>query len=153
MNWLKMVSRRLARKYEKGYAMAWSAIFLGFVVAPLCVLCVDVVRALYVQSHLQVATDAGCEAAANALDVPTFESTGFARINLDIGVGWALQQFNQTVVDQGIIEYKPSMGSIHLQSPTIVACTASAHIHNLIPAAPDLTARVSSISEMRVGRR
>ena len=137
MNWLKKVRRKLTRKYQRGYAMAWNAIFLGFVVAPLCVLCVDVVR----------------EAAANALDVPTFEATGVARINLNIGVGWATQQFNQTVVDQGIIAYSPSLGSVHLQTPTVVACSATAHVHNLIPMAPDLTPRVSSTSEMKVGRR
>jgi hypothetical protein len=150
---LKKIIKRLSRRYERGYAMAWNAIFLAFVVVPLCVLCVDVVRALYVRTHLQTATDAACEAAANALDLPTFRATGVGRIDMNQGVGWAAQQFNQTVVDQGIVEYSPSLGSVTLLSPTVVSCSSVAHVHNLIPVAPDLVPKAYSVSELRVGRR
>jgi len=135
-----------------GQTMAYMAAFLAFVVVPLMVLSVDIVRAFYVRTHLQAAADAACEAAAQALDVPYFRAAGQGRINLALGAVWGQREFSAAVEDRGLRRYNPALGGMRLLSPTVAACTASASLDLLIPASPPLTVRVSSVSEMRTGR-
>lgn len=138
---------------EQGQTMAYFVIVLTFVVIPLAVLTVDIVRALYLQAQLQAAADAACEAAAQALDTPTFVRTGTRQINLGLGASYAAQAFSGTVANKGIVGYSPALTGISLLSPTVVACRATASVHLLIPSSPQLTVRVAAVSEMRVNRR
>ncbi len=139
---------------ERGNIMAYFAAFLAFVVVPLAALTIDIVRAFYVYTHLQAATDAACEAAAQALDVSTFIRTGTRQIDLGLGTSYASREFAGAVVDQGVVEYSPALSGLRLLSPTIVECRASASLSLFVPAAsPSLTVRVASVSEMRVNRR
>jgi hypothetical protein len=138
---------------KAAYAMAWWAVFLGVVGVPLAALTIDGTRALYVRTHLQTATDAACEAAAQALDVPFFMATGRARIQLSTARGWAGREFSSSVIDQGIVLYSPALTSMTLLTPTIVRCTASAALDPLVQGFPRLEAQVASVSEVRVGRR
>ena len=142
------------RRWERGQVMPYMAVFLALVVVPLAVLSVDVVRALYVRTHLQTATDAACEAAAQAIDAAAFRSGGAERINLGLGTGYAQREFAATVAEKGIVGYSPALTGIWLQSPTVVACRAVASVQLLIPAAPvALNVSATSVSEMRVRRR
>lgn len=142
------------KRLERGQVLPYVAVFLALVVVPLAVLAVDVVRALYVRTHLQTATDAACEAAAQAIDAAAFRSSGAERINLGLGAGYAQREFAATVADQGIVGYGPALTAIWLQSPTVVACRATASVHLLIPASPvALNVSAVSVSEMRVRRR
>ncbi|MGB9801021.1 MAG: pilus assembly protein TadG-related protein [Thermanaerothrix sp.] len=141
------------RRWERGQVLPYVAVFLALVVVPLAVLAVDVVRALYVRTHLQTATDAACEAAAQAIDAAAFRS-GTDRIDLGLGAGYAQREFAATVAEKGIVGYGPALTAIWLQSPTIVACRATASVHLLIPASPvALNVSAVSVSEMRVRRR
>lgn len=144
--------KRTFRNGERGQTMAYFVIVLTFVVIPLAVLTVDIVRALYLQAQLQAAADAACEAAAQALDTPTFVRTGTRQINLGLGASYAAQAFSGTVANKGIVGYSPAL-TISLLSPTVARCTASAGLKLLIPSSPQLTVRVVAVSEMRVNRR
>ena len=56
---------RFARD-RRGDVWAFIAIAMVFIGLPLASLTVDVVRGMYVRTHLQTATDAACQAAADA---------------------------------------------------------------------------------------
>ena len=141
------------RRSERGQTMAYFVIVMTFVVIPLAVLTVDIVRALYLQAQLQAAADAACEAAAQALDAPTFVRTGVRQINLGLGSSYAAQAFSGSVANRGIVGYSPALNSLSLLSPTVVQCRASAGLKLLIPSSPTLNVRVAAVSEMRVNRR
>jgi Flp pilus assembly protein TadG len=145
--------KRTFRNGERGQTMAYFVIVLTFVVIPLAVLTVDIVRALYLHAQLQAAADAACEAAAQALDTPTFVRTGARQINLGLGASYAAQAFSGTVANKGIVGYSPALTGISLLSPTVARCTASAGLKLLIPSSPTLNVHVVAVSEMRVNRR
>jgi uncharacterized membrane protein len=140
------------RKSEKGSAAIYWAAAMFFIV-PLMALSIDMPRALYVRSHLQAATDAACEAAAMAVDVPVFRETGVAKIKYDEARVWAAREFVATVADQGIWGYSPALTSVVLETPLIASCTASASVNPLIPISPAMNIVVRSTSETRVGKR
>ena len=140
------------RKSEYGGAAIYWAACMTMIV-PLIALAIDMPRALYVRSHLQAATDAACEAAAMAVDVPVFRETGVARIDYDVARVWAAREFATTVADAGIWGYGPSLNALVLETPLIAACTASATVSPLVPVSPAMNIVVRSTSETRVGRR
>lgn len=150
---LKTLENKVRKKRgEQGSAALYWATALFFIV-PLMALSIDMPRALYVRSHLQAATDAACEAAAMAVDVPVFRETGVARINYDEARVWAAREFVATVSDQGIWGYSPALASVVLETPLIASCTASAGVNPLIPISPAMNIVVRSTSETRIGRR
>jgi len=144
--------KRRQRKRERGAAAVYWAACLTMIV-PLIALAIDMPRALYVRSHLQAATDAACEAAAMAVDVPVFRETGVAKIDYDQARSWAYREFTATVADSGIWGYGPSLNSIVLETDLIAACTASASVDPLVAVSPAMNITVRSTSETRVGRR
>lgn len=143
----------MRRRSQQGQVMPYMAIFLALVVVPLMILCVDVVRALYVRTHLQAAADAACEAAVQALDEPAFIQSGVKRIDLGKGAGWAAQHFSATCSEKGLVRYSPSLTSVSLRSPTIVFCAARAEVELLIPVSPALPVSVRTVSELRVEKQ
>ena len=56
---------RRFRRDRRADVWSFIAVALVFIALPLASLTVDVVRGLYVRTHLQVAADAACQAAAN----------------------------------------------------------------------------------------
>ena len=128
---------------------AFIAVALVFIGAPLASLTVDVVRGMYVRTHLQVAADAACQAAANALDVPAFRQTGVRRINPSLARSQASSVFYGTLQDAARVGYSPSF-ALGFPSTTVVRCRATASVAHLIPLTPPMTAVVETTSEMRV---
>jgi len=55
-----------------------------------------------VRTHLQTATDAACEAAAQAIDAAAFRNSGTERVNLALGAGYAQREFAATVADRAL---------------------------------------------------
>lgn len=139
-------------KWERGSASVYWAVAMFFII-PLMALSIDMPRALYVRSHLQAATDAACEAAAMAIDVPVFRETGVSKIKYDEAQVWAAREFIATVSDAGIWGYSPALTSVVLETPLIASCTASASVDPLIPVSPAMNIVVRSTSETRIGRR
>jgi hypothetical protein len=137
---------------QDGQILPLFVVILSLAVIPLMALTLDATRAMYVHIHLQTAVDAACEAAVQELDVPYYISTGQARVDMARGRGNAYREFNNTVVEHGIVQYSPALYSVYLVSPTIAGCIASAQVERFIPFGPPFTPLVESISELRVGR-
>ena len=92
----KMIGVLLNRR---GDAYAWTAALMLLVGIPLASLSIDIVRMMYVRGHLHTATDASCQAAVDALDVPRFINTGEAIINGGLGRAQAADVFRSTLTD------------------------------------------------------
>jgi Flp pilus assembly protein TadG len=138
-----------SRRSERGNAMAWMAIVMLFLMVPMMGLTMDVTRAMYVRTHLQAASDAGCQAAADSMQVTLFQNTGERRINGQLMVARANQVFFMTLQDATRVKFAPAV-SLRLLTPTSVECTATASVERLIPSVvPELNIRVTTVSEMR----
>jgi hypothetical protein len=142
----RVLSRGLS---EAGYSMAWWAAFLGFILAPLMSLAVDVTRLLFVRTDLQTSVDAACEAAALAVDIDYFNSTGVHRIRSGLALDYAAQAFYASVIEGGLVLYEPELTMVSVVTPAEVACEAQASLQPLIPFSPQLLVRVAAQAKMR----
>ena len=59
--------------------MVWNALVIVTVFLPLAGLAIDVPRYFALRSRLQIAADAGAEAAARQVDIPHYQNTGATR--------------------------------------------------------------------------
>ncbi len=134
---------------RRGDVWAFISVAIIFIALPLASLTIDVVRGMYVRTHLQTATDAACQAAADALDTVTFQSSGVRQINPSRARQQAASVFNASLSDAGKVGYAPSL-SVGFPSSTRAFCQASASVSRMIPLTPPMTAVVSTTSEMRV---
>lgn len=139
----------MPRRSEKGMSLAWFAVVLLVLGMPLASLSIDITRLMYVRGHLQTATDAACQAAADALDVRAFRDQGVRRIDAGRARAQAGQVFGATLSDSGRVRFSASL-SVSLSGPTIANCSSSATVEPLIPISPNLVARVNTVSELRV---
>jgi hypothetical protein len=140
---------RRFRRDRRADVWAFIAVAMVFIGLPLASLTVDVVRGMYVRTHLQVAADAACQAAADALDVPAFLSTGTRQINPALGRSQAASVFYGTLPDASQVGFSPSL-SVNFNGPTVAHCVATATVAPIIPLTPPMTAVVETTSEMRV---
>lgn len=129
--------------------MAWWAAFLGFVLAPLMSLAVDITRLLFLRVDLQTSVDAACEAAALAADTAHFNNTGTHRIHKGRAVDNAFEAFIASTTESGVVQYNPALTSVILISPTEAACTARAGLKPFIPFSPELNVEVRAQAKMR----
>ncbi len=91
-------------------SLAWTALLLGFVLMPLMALVIDGLRLFYADARLQVATDAGCEAAVQVAfedGVDAFKQTGVKRMKwspraLQVGRAMFLRTLQGAPVLQGV---------------------------------------------------
>ena len=130
-------------------AYAWFAVLMVLVGLPLSSLSIDVTRLMYVRGHLHTANDAACQAAADALDVPLYVSTGQARINPGLARSQAGAVFVSALQDAGQVGYGPSL-SVGFPGPTFAHCIATALVAHIIPMTPPMDVTVEATSEMRV---
>jgi len=130
-------------------AFAWFGALMLLVGIPLASLSIDITRMMYVRGHLQTASDAACQAAADALDVPHFIATGDARINAGLGRSQAGQVFAATLIDSAMIGYAYGLG-IDFPGPRFAHCTSTATVDHIIPMTPAMNVVVETTSEMRV---
>jgi len=129
--------------------LAYTAVIVIFLALPLSSLTIDLVRGMYVRTHLQAASDAACQSAANALDVPTFRSTGVRQIKPSLARSQAAVVFSATLRDAAGVRFAPSL-AIGFLSSTVVYCRATASVDRIIPLTPPLRPAVETTSEMRV---
>jgi hypothetical protein len=128
---------------------AFLAVVLVFVALPLASLTVDVVRGLYVRTHLQVAADAACQAAANTVDAAAFQTTGLQQIDPGLARSRAASVFYGTLADASVVGFTPAL-AVGFPGATSAACQATASIAHIIPLTPPMTAVVNTTSQMRV---
>ena len=140
---------------EAGQSMVLMAILMLLVFIPLLAIAMNIPKAIYVRVQLQAATDAACEAAAQAIDWDTFQNSGVAQIDLGLGRGWAQREFVKTVINSGMVGYSPGLTSVTRISPLIAECHASASVggyfHSII--GTDFMVTAVSVSESRVESR
>jgi hypothetical protein len=135
---------------RRGEVFAWAAALMMLVGIPLASLSIDVVRMMYVRGHLQTATDAACQSAADALDVPAFIDSGEKRINTALARSQAAREFSSTLQDAGQVRFDIQGLSINFPSPTSAHCVASVSVDHLVPLTPTMQITVETTSEMRV---
>lgn len=131
-----------------GDAYAWVAALMLLVGIPLASLSIDIVRMMYVRGHLHTATDAACQAAVDALDVPRFLDTGEAVINSGQGRAQARDVFRATLTDAMAIQYTESL-AVDFPGPRLAHCAATARVAHIVPMTPDMIVVVETTSEMR----
>ena len=142
-------SLRRFRQDRRADVWAFLAVALLFVALPLASLTVDVVRDMYVRTHLQVATDAACQAAANSLDAAVFQVTGVQRIDPSLARYQAASVFYGTLADAATVGFIPAL-AVGFPGPTTAVCQATASVAHIIPLTPPMTAMVETTSQMRV---
>ncbi|MBT4311684.1 MAG: hypothetical protein HOC56_08890 [Anaerolineae bacterium] len=132
-----------------GDMFAFFAILMIFLMLPLSSLAVDIVRGMYVRGHLHTATDAACQAAADALDAPYFVQSGVKQIKPALARSQASRVFTASLVDADRVGFTPSL-SVSVIGPLRVRCTSSANVSRLLPGTPVMNVLVETVSEMRV---
>lgn len=137
-------------KNRKGYVMAYVTILIASVAIPMLILSVEIVRAMYVEVHLQAAVDAACEAAIQAVDVPFFIHNGVLQIDLGAASSYAQREFDATVINHNISSYNPSLSGISLLTSTLVQCSSLATMEWLLPGIPAMTLHANALSQARV---
>lgn len=139
--------------YYRGYSMALYAVILATVGIPLMSLSVDITRLMYARTHLQAAVDAACEAGAQALDVPTFQTTGVRQIDYALALSYALREFHTTVSSTSLMRSGAHLSAVQLVSPTVLSCSGTVQVDPMVPLLPEMTAGARSTSELRVDRK
>lgn len=134
---------------RRGDIFAYTGVLLAFMLVPLSSVAVDIVRGMYVRGHLHTATDAACQAAADALDASHFVSTGQARIKGSLARSQAGHVFYATLADSERVQYAPSI-SVRLAGPRTAQCTAVAEVARMIPGTPYMQVVTYAESQMRV---
>jgi hypothetical protein len=134
---------------RRGDMFAYFAILMVFLMVPLSSLAIDIVRGMYVRGHLHTATDAACQAAADALDAPYFVQSGNKQIKPSLARAQAGQVFWASLVDADGVGFTPSL-SVSVIAPLRVRCVSSASVARLIPGTPVMNILVETVSEMRV---
>ena len=107
----------------------------------------EIVRALYVNVHIQTAADAACSAAVQAVDVPHFVSTGELLIDSAEAAGYAQREFDATVARSNIEKYLPSLTGLSIITNKMVECHASAQLDWILPGVPTVIMNVLSAAE------
>ncbi len=134
---------------RRGDMFAYFAILMVFLMVPLASLAIDIVRGMYVRGHLHTATDAACQAAADALDVPYFVQSGVKEIQPSLARSQASRVFSASLVDADRVGFTPSL-SVSVIAPLKARCVSSASVARLIPGTPEMNVLVETVSEMRV---
>ena len=133
--------------------MAWTAIFLLFVLVPIMIFTIDGSRILRIRSRLQTATDAACEDAAwTAADRKYYRDTGGTRFRSNWYIfSVAHTTFQNVLNDQGVSRYYPALHVYPDTSRALVNCNAQASVPLLIRGGV-VTINVQSASQIRFGR-
>ena len=137
---------------KKGNVMPYVVFLIAMLILPMMVMTMEVTRAMYVNIHLQAATDAACSAAAQAANVPGFIQTGDLLINISDGRTYAYREFDSTVSDSTLRRYSPALTKVDLLTNTMVTCEAIAQMEWILPGIPPLVLHVSSLSEIMARR-
>lgn len=134
---------------RKGDAFAWFAALLVLVFLPLASLSIDITRMAYVRNHVQTATDAACQSAADALDVPLFIQSSHKRIQPGLARSQAVREFSATLADASKVRFTIESLAIYFPSSTMAHCIVKASVQPLLPLTPAMLIEVETTSEMR----
>ena len=94
--------------------MVWNALVIVTVLLPLSGLAIDVPRYFALRSRLQIAADAGAEAAARTVDIRHYINTGETRLEPDRYAGEAAWAFETAVADLRARGYTATLDGVDL---------------------------------------
>lgn len=144
-----------SRRVERGSTLAFSAVFLAFVLLPLVALVVDGARLFYVRGRLQTALDAACEDAAwSGADYNAFRQTGQTRFVADMGSVIALAQntFYRTLDDRTQINFNASAALVPDFASVQMRCTAQASVPLAVMLGNSVTIPAQAVAAIRFNR-
>jgi len=134
--------------------MVWNALIIVTVLLPLSGLAIDVPRYFALRSRLQIAADAGAEAAARTVDIRHYINTGETRLEPDRYAGEAAWAFETAVADLRARGYTASLDGVDLdEGADAVSTRASGTIRLFYNLAPPVTMHVGATSWYRMIRR
>ncbi len=134
--------------------MVWNALVIVTVLLPLAGLAIDVPRYFALRSRLQIAADAGAEAAARAVDIRHYINTGETRLEPDRYAGEAAWAFDTAVTGLRARGYTANLDGIDLdEGADAVTTRASGTIRLFYNLIPPVTVRVTATSWYRMIRR
>jgi Flp pilus assembly protein TadG len=134
--------------------MVWNALVIVTVLLPLAGLAIDVPRYFALRSRLQIAADAGAEAAARAVDIRHYINTGETRLEPDRYGGEAAWAFETAVTDLRARGYTANLDGVDLdEGADAVATRASGTIRLFYNLTPPVTVRVTATSWYRMIQR
>jgi len=139
-------------KDERGSVMAYYVFLIALVIMPLMVMTTEITRAMFVDIHLQSATDAACSAASQAVNVPYFIQNGVLKIDLSAARTYAYREFDSTVSDSTLRRYTPILTSVNLLTDSMVGCEAVAQMTWVLPGIPALTVHSSAVAGAQATR-
>ena len=134
--------------------MVWNALVIVTVLLPLAGLAIDVPRYFALRSRLQIAADAGAEAAARAVEIRHYINTGETRLEPDRYAGEAAWAFETAVADLRARGYTANLDGVDLdEGADAVTTRASGTIRLFYNLIPPVTVRVTATSWYRMIRR
>jgi Flp pilus assembly protein TadG len=134
--------------------MVWNALVIVTVLLPLAGLAIDVPRYFALRSRLQIAADAGAEAAARTVDIRHYINTGETRLEPDRYAGEAAWAFDTAVTDLRARGYTATLDGVDLdEGADAVSTRASGTIRLFYNIAPPVTVHVGATSWYRMIRR
>jgi hypothetical protein len=139
------------RPGERGSSLAWTAVLLGLVLAPLLLLLGDGARLWYVRGRITTAAEAACEDASwSTADRAVWQRLRDDRYALNFYLlGRAQSTFYQMLSEKARVRYVPSL-SLNLDSQNNrVVCRAQAQLPLLMMPGREITIRVSAFARLR----
>lgn len=134
--------------------MVWNALIIVTVLLPLAGLALDVPRYFLLRSRLQIAADAGAEAAARAVDVRHYKTTGETRLDPGRYAGEAAWAFDTAVSGLRAKGYTASLDGVDLdEGADAVSARGSGTIRLFYNLLPPVTVRVTATSWYRMIQR
>ena len=142
----------VGKQSEKGQSMAWTAVFLTFLLIPLLMMVADGGRLFHLRTRLQTATDAACESAAwSAADYQTYKSSGVTTFDANwYWIARAQNTFHQSLSDQDQIQYSAAVYISPDYANAYMNCYAEAYVPLMVSAnISQVTMKASSSSRIR----
>ena len=134
--------------------MVWNALIIVTVLLPLSGLAIDAPRYFALRTRLQIAADAGAEAAARTVDIRHYINTGETRLEPDRYAGEAAWAFETAVADLRARGYTATLDGVDLdEAADAVSTRASGTIRLFYNLTPPVMVRVSATSWYRMIQR
>lgn len=134
--------------------MVWNALVIIAVLLPLMGLTLDVPRYFMLRSRLQAAADAAAEAAARAVDVRHFSTTGEVRLDPNRYADEAFWAFEAAVADLRARNYNITLHTLALdEAANTVTVGASGTIRPIYSLLPPVFVNVNATSWYRMVQR
>ncbi len=133
--------------------LVWNALVIVTVLLPLAGLAIDAPRYFALRSRLQIAADAGAEAAARTVDIRHYINTGETRLEPDRYAGEAAWAFETAVADLRARGYTATLDGVDLdEAADAVSTRASGTIRLFYNISPPVTVHAGATSWYRMIR-